>query len=324
MTDSEFMRALHKRLIDERKMAITTADRYIANLKKMNKDRPYNNLTFLRDTDAIEKHMEDYKQTSQQSLYSMLVAVLSLFVKTNNRSPYRKAYTFYHTRMNETTIKNKEEKKNNMKTDTQKNSWLPWDDILAKRAELAEIVKPYSNENVLNKKEFNNLTNHLVVSLYTYIPPRRNQDYQIMDVVKLTDDKLADELPNTTNYLVVVDGKPTRFIYNVYKTARFYGKQEIIVPDDLADVLKRWIQFHPKNKFKKFPLLTDVKGQKLPQTNSITRILNRVFKNGLGASMLRHIYLSTKYDVEEMEKDAQDMGHSLEQQREYMKKSDDD
>jgi len=35
--------------------------------------------------------------------------------------------------------------------------------------------------------------------------------------------------------------------------------------------------------------------------------------------MLRHIFLSDKYDIDEMKKDAEAMGHSLEEQKKYMK-----
>ena len=35
--------------------------------------------------------------------------------------------------------------------------------------------------------------------------------------------------------------------------------------------------------------------------------------------MLRHIYLSTKYNIDEMKRDSNAMGHSLNEQRQYMK-----
>jgi hypothetical protein len=53
--------------------------------------------------------------------------------------------------------------------------------------------------------------------------------------------------------------------------------------------------------------------------NAITRILNRIFGRKVAASMLRHIYLSDKYDIKEMKADADAMGHSLEEQKKYMK-----
>lgn len=51
--------------------------------------------------------------------------------------------------------------------------------------------------------------------------------------------------------------------------------------------------------------------------NSITRILNKVFGKKVGSSMLRHIYLSSKYGnvSKEMKEDAKIMGHSTEVQK---------
>jgi hypothetical protein len=53
--------------------------------------------------------------------------------------------------------------------------------------------------------------------------------------------------------------------------------------------------------------------------NAVTRVLNRAFGKNIGSSMLRHIYLSEKYNIDEMKKDADQMGHSLSLQKEYMK-----
>ena len=54
--------------------------------------------------------------------------------------------------------------------------------------------------------------------------------------------------------------------------------------------------------------------------NAITRILNKIFGKNVGATMLRHIYLSAKYDVKEMNDDSDKMGHTSGMQHEYMKK----
>jgi hypothetical protein len=49
--------------------------------------------------------------------------------------------------------------------------------------------------------------------------------------------------------------------------------------------------------------------------------LNKAFGKKIGASALRHIYLSDKYgdSVEEKKKDAAAMAHSLSEQNEYIK-----
>jgi hypothetical protein len=47
-------------------------------------------------------------------------------------------------------------------------------------------------------------------------------------------------------------------------------------------------------------------------TNSITLLLNRIFKKNIGASMLRKMYLTSKYgdNAEQLKKDASAMGTS--------------
>jgi hypothetical protein len=68
--------------------------------------------------------------------------------------------------------------------------------------------------------------------------------------------------------------------------------------------------------------LVSQSGEPLTAVNAITRLLNKVFGKKIGSSMLRHIYISDKYKdvMEEQQKDAANMGHSVELQREYFKK----
>jgi hypothetical protein len=88
-----------------------------------------------------------------------------------------------------------------------------------------------------------------------------------------------------------------------------------------------YIKVHPKAKegnkqSKEFPLLVSEAGVPLTAVNSITRILNKIFGKNVGSSMLRHIFLSSKYDVADMEKDAASMAHSMKEQRSYLRKAD--
>jgi hypothetical protein len=61
-------------------------------------------------------------------------------------------------------------------------------------------------------------------------------------------------------------------------------------------------------------------GKALTAVNVITRLLNKTFGKKVGSSMLRHIYLTDKYKnvLEEQKKDAEDMGHSTGEQKEYI------
>ena len=126
------------------------------------------------------------------------------------------------------------------------------------------------------------------------------------------------EVSKDSNYFVL-DTK--QFIFNKYKTATSHGEQVFDVPQDLVDAILLYCKAHPLKPTMKSPfqflVLDD--GSPLPSVNSITRILNRIFGKNVGTTMLRHIYLSHKYDVTEMNEDAEKMGHTSGMQHEYMK-----
>jgi L-rhamnose isomerase len=56
----------------------------------------------------------------------------------------------------------------------------------------------------------------------------------------------------------------------------------------------------------------------------VTRILNKVFGKNISTSMLRHIYITNRYkdipSLRKMEQLSQDMGHSVSQAMEYIKR----
>ena len=158
----------------------------------------------------------------------------------------------------------------------------------------------------------------MILSLYTLLPPRRNKDFLECNVIK----KYNDELENTKNYL---DLNKQEFRFNQFKTAKSEGSQIIKIPDDLMKVITIYLKFHPnysKDKNLNIPFLVYFNGKPLDKVNSITLILNKIFGKKIGSSMLRHIYLTSKYgDIQkEMQEDAKIMSHSVGQQAEYIKK----
>ena len=150
-----------------------------------------------------------------------------------------------------------------------------------------------------------------------------------MDVVVVGKKTNVEALPKDKNYLLL-EGKrqPTKFIFNKYKTSKTYGQQIVEITDTLKDTLLNFLKHHPLNQGRskptQFAFLVNGDGSKFEQVNAITRILNKVFGKNVGSSMLRHIFLSEKYDIKEMEGDATKMAHSLALQRSYLRHSDDE
>jgi glutathionyl-hydroquinone reductase len=66
-----------------------------------------------------------------------------------------------------------------------------------------------------------------------------------------------------------------------------------------------------KGKFN-VPFLVDVNGNEFNNSNEITRLLNKIFDKKIGSSMLRNIYLTSKYsnNLQNLKEDANAMGTS--------------
>ena len=158
-----------------------------------------------------------------------------------------------------------------------------------------------------------------MLSLYTQIPPRRNADYADMYVVG----KWSDKLDKNKNYY---DVATNTFIFNKYKTAKKYGEQRVSLADapELVNAIGMYLKHHPLHKGKitkstEFRFLAYEDGSPLSAVNAITRILNKTLGRKVGSSMLRHIYLSNKYDIKDMKETAEEMGHSVNEALKYAK-----
>lgn len=318
MTD--FVLNLHKRLVDERNVSDTTASAYIKTLNILNDKKPIKNLSFLKKYDAIDTFMATYSDNTKKTIYASIASVLVLF---KDIATYKGVYNHYVAKMKQYADESKKVD-TTAKTEKQKENWIEWDEVKKIHKDLSDKVSS-NKDKELGETAFANLLQLVVLSLYTDLPPRRNQDYLKMKVANLKDEPT---LPTDYNYLIVDKKVPVKFVFNVYKTAKQYGKQTLLIPESLAKVLSLYFKQHPilksvKGNTKTFPiapfLLSFGSVEPIVADNFITRILNKIFDKKIGCSMLRHIYLSGKQNVNEMIADANAMGHSLAQQREYLK-----
>ena len=111
-----------------------------------------------------------------------------------------------------------------------------------------------------------------------------------------------------------------KFIFNSYKTAKTYGKQEVDIPVKLKNIIAKWIKINPTEY-----LFFDANMNKLSAVK-LNQRLNKIF-NGkkVGVNQLRHTYLTDKFaDTIKKEKaiadTMEDMGSSKEMLKTYVKK----
>jgi integrase len=316
---NEFSENLSQKL-QEKGLSESSIKLYIRNLEKLNEGE-LKNLKFLSKKDSILEKLNKYKDNTKRGFLISIVSVLGCCPEDKKLVKIKNEY--YSLMVDKSKeIKNKETTE---LTEEQKKNWISWDEIKETFKKLEEEINKFKDNKVISDKDYSLLLGYAILACYIYNSPRRNKDYQNMNIVKYNN----DGLPKDINYYLYDDNK---FIFNKYKTEKTYGKQEIPVSDDLKKVLDIYIKFHPhlKGKVKKNKLVKSVNtplfvyqdGTELSSINSITRILNKILGNKkMGSSALRHIFLSDKYkDVNnDMKKDAELMAHSTPQQQQYIK-----
>lgn len=301
-------------LLKAKNLSENSINLYLKNLKRLSGSKDIKNLNFLNNKEEIMNKLDNYKDTTKRNYLISIVSVLKCL--KDKQKKYNKLYKLYTEEMMTADNTIKESVKNGDKTPNQKINWINWDDVIKT---YNNIDISFINKKNINEGQYNKLLDYVVLSLYVLLPPRRNE-YKDMYIVK----KFSNDLDKNKNYFIIDDKE---FLFNNYKTKNKFGVQQIKIDDDLFNVLMAFIKHHPliKGKINKnlnVPLLVDFEGKHLNKINSITKILNRIFNKNIGASMLRHSYLSSKYaDIkEEQKEDAELMAHSVnEQNKTYIK-----
>ena len=203
-----------------------------------------------------------------------------------------------------------EEQKNQEKTDKQKDGWMSWDEIVADYKNLEKEVSYFKTQTNLNKNQFKRVQIYVLLSCLLLMPPRRSTDFTAFKI--RNEDELND------NYMTVKNRK-AYFVFNTYKTSKKYGRETVEIPNALKNIILRWKLIN-KNDY----LLVNSNMTKKINPTQLNNLLYDYFNRPLSTSLLRHIFLTEKYSdipaIKEMEKTAHDMGHSVGQAMQYVKK----
>ena len=165
-----------------------------------------------------------------------------------------------------------------------------------------------------------NITDKLIYALNVLIPPRR-LEYRF---VVLTDETNAQMLQDTNNYLII-KGK-WRFVFNEYKTAKYMGQQDILIPDDLKQILISYIKAKKLNVGDLLFSLQRDKREEISQPNFsslISRVFSKIYGVDISNRFLRYSASTTatnqNLSKNERQQLASDMGHCLSQNMSYSK-----
>ena len=249
--------------------------------------------TKFNNTDKILEYLKDLPPNKRKTILSALVII------TDNKK--------YRDLMLEDVRDHNKEISKQEKTETQQENWVTQDEV----ENMYNILK--KNANMLYKKD--NLTNNdlqiiqnfIILALFKLIAPRRSKDYVDFKIKNI--DKSKD------NYM-----DKGKFVFNSYKTAKTYGKQEVAIPRELTAIINKWIKVNPTDY-----LLFDSNMNPLTAVKFNQRF-NRIFDGKkISTNALRHSYLTEKYGDQiakkkEMNDTMTDMGSSISQIDVYVKK----
>lgn len=195
------------------------------------------------------------------------------------------------------------------KSDSQEENWVTQQEIENIYNELKK------NANIIYKKQNKTssdlqvLQNFIILALFKLISPRRSKDYVDFKIKNIDKDK--------DNYM-----DKGKFIFNSYKTAKTYGKQEVAIPKELATIINKWIKVNPTDY-----LLFDVNMNPLTAVK-LNQRFNRIFGGmKVSVNLMRHSYLTEKFGdsiqkEKQMEKTMTDMGSSSNMLKTYVKNDD--
>lgn len=205
----------------------------------------------------------------------------------------------------------KEEIDKQEESPTQKENNITHDEIRVVLGELKRQAEAIYKRKYINNDDLQKLQDYILVCLLGgfYIVPRRALDY--------TEMKIRNVNKEVDNHI-----DKNKLVYLKFKTAKFYGKQEIEMPIQLKNILNKYISVIPEQTEY---LLFNVNGAKLNSV-SLNQRLNKIFNGKISINALRHAFLTDKYastmkEQKKMEEDLSAMGSSENQAKTYVKLS---
>ena len=292
-------------------------------------DKKHDSLDILKDTDKVFAYVNQFKFGKKKSFMNACMAGLSPESKMAVPAENLGFYKVYHNEMNNI---NKYERKNceeQIKSKRQADNW-------ATIADLEKIRDDYGK--ILKKKKYNSATKewkengdrslmlkYVIASLYTYLPPRRLEYGNMHRINEFEYFVLPTEVRANNNYCVVKNKNKKYFSFGDVKSPDPDNRiVKIDIPKKLNNIINMWFNITDSESFLITPHGIDM------TSNALSSFMRHyVFPNNghpIGASMIRHIFLTEKYKNESSLKEKQElaiaMNHSVNTQNLYYIKKD--
>jgi hypothetical protein len=289
-----------------RKLKGSTINIYLSNIKKIYTElfkTNFESVDKLYNYNKVVKYLDTLKDTTSKNVLNSIIVALKSYPKTPEEILKK-----YNKLLEEKTKQFFKDYNAHEMNEKDSENWITKKEVdeikhkLKKQADKVNIKEP-------NRQNIDTFQQYLILELYTILPPLRNN---FSDTIIESDPEVALKSPKNA-----IDLKNKRFILKVYKTNTVYGTKFINLPKLIIKLVKKWQKLNNTGY-----LLINTTNKSPMTSNGITKYLNKIFKpKKVSTTLLRKLYLSDKYSVQEMEDDAYIMGHSVKtQQLVYRKK----
>ena len=217
------------------------------------------------DTDKVLAFLKDMPPNRRKTILSALVII-------TDRKQYRDLMAEDVRDYNKDIHKQE-------KTPEQEASWVNTNQVKEVCDELRKNADLIYKKKQMTPNDLQQIQNYIIMCVLggCYISPRRSKDY--------CDFKIKNVDKEKDNYL-----DKNKMVFNSYKTAKTYGKQEVAIPIQLKNIIAKWIKINPTDY-----LLFDANMGKLSSVK-LNQRLNKIFgEKKVGVNQLRHTYLTDKF-----------------------------
>jgi len=285
----------------------TSLDSYTTTLRKMKKDlapptAEYDCMDIFEDFNKIKTYLDKYALTTKKNKITAII----VWLKSQDTDD-KKLIQKYLDYLDELSEKYNEYLNSNEKSDTQKNNWVDYNELVKFSDKLTKKVKieGIRTKDKIDKTEFKLLQDLVILRTYLEYPLRN--DFADMKVITK---KEEESMPDDKNYLVL-DGSKMSFNINEYKNRERLGKRVYKIPKSLSILYKIWLKHNNSGWF-----LVQLSNRQTPLSpNNLTKYMNKMFKKEYGknisTSMIRHITISEmnkdKPTIEEVKKENEEV-----------------
>ena len=286
-----------------------TIDKIISNLRtiqyQMGLGTSLQTLDFLRDYEKVRKAMVAYTLRSYKTYVGSAAVALEAVGS--------EVAKVYKQKLQELRATIDAEDNSNVPTAKQEAKMVDYSELVKARDTMKQRVDAMRSP--VSKKEYQDIQSYMLLCLATMCHAiLRNQEFCKMVVIQ----DWNDSMPKDRNYYLPKYN--LMYIYE-YKTAKVYGRQTILLTDELNTILRNCLALRPYPTESEYLFMINEKGGKL---NTLQKLYERAGLPGISPTIIRNIVATYRsgphlQQVKEVMQNSKDFGHSVSQHLRYIR-----